>query len=76
MISFNGELPKKEHEQTKFAEGIKICDNDVHPEKVEYPIYVTEEGIIICSNDEHPLNAPSLIAITEEGIDISVNDSQ
>ena len=35
------------------ADGIVICINDDHPEKVVFPIEVTEERIEICFNDEH-----------------------
>ena len=34
--------------QIIYKEGIDICVDDEHPEKVECPIEVTNEGIVIC----------------------------
>ena len=55
-------------------DGIDICANDEHPEKVQLPISVTEEGIVICVNDEHSEKTDIPIEVTEEGIAICVND--
>ena len=43
----------------------KICVNDEHPVKDEYPIEVTEEGITICVNEEQFKKAEYLISVTE-----------
>ena len=70
-----GQLPNAKP-PTSQARGIVTDASDVHPQKAEYPIDVTDDGIAIDFSDVHRRKAKSPIDVTEDGIVTDVSPVQ